>query len=203
MDDHLASAHFNDRNMSPSRTDETPPAVSPRGANLRPSHVRLGHWPGGMSRVGGWRAAIASPPLSRVLLCLCLACLPSSGRAVEHNVVMITHPATEAATLPRDTARAIFAMRQRTWPDGQAVSVFVLPDDHPVHAMFAKALLDVYPHQLRLAWDRVVFSGTGQAPNRVSSQPEMRERIAATPGALGYIERGYLDDSVRVLPLDE
>ncbi len=104
--------------------------------------------------------------------------------------------------LTRDTTRALFAMRQRTWPDGQAARVFVLPNRHPVHARFVKQHLSVYPHQLQLAWDRVVFSGTGQAPERVSNQAEMLERIATTPGALGYLEREYLDDRVQVIIME-
>ena len=126
-----------------------------------------------------------------------------SGLAADNEVVMIANPQLAIDALPRDAARAIFAMRQRTTPNGKAIHVMVLPDDHPVHARFAKGLLDVYPHQLRLAWDRMVFSGTGQAPDRVASQAEMLQQVATTPGGLGYIERGYLDDSVKVLPLAE
>lgn len=80
--------------------------------------------------------------------------------------------------------------------------VFVLDSSDPVHARFTKKQLSVYPHQLQLAWDRMVFSGTGQAPNRVSTQTEMRDRIASTPGALGYLEREYVDDSIQVISMD-
>lgn len=125
------------------------------------------------------------------------------GLAAENEIVLIANPQLAIDAIPHDTARAIFAMRQRTSPSGQALQVMVLPDDHPVHARFAKGLLEVYPHQLRLAWDRMVFSGTGQAPERVASQAEMLKQVATTPGGLGYIERGYLDDSVQVLPLAE
>ncbi|MCG7599356.1 hypothetical protein MHM84_06125 [Halomonas sp. McH1-25] len=135
-----------------------------------------------------------------VLIALSLACL-TSWADDPNDVIMIAHPNVRVDTLARDTARAIFGMRQRTWPDGQAVSVFVLPDSHPIHARFAKSLLDVYPHQLRLAWDRAVFSGTGQAPNRVSTQAELLHHVASTPGGLGYIQRGYVNDSVRILSL--
>ncbi|MFC3285869.1 hypothetical protein [Litchfieldella rifensis] len=127
---------------------------------------------------------------------------PSAGFADEESVVLVAHPAVGTSTLNRDTARAIFAMRQRTWPDGQAARVFVLPNDHPVHARFAKELLAVYPHQLQLSWDRLVFSGTGQAPTRVFSQSEMLERIADTPGGLGYLEREHLDDRVQVISME-
>ncbi|MGQ4879256.1 hypothetical protein ACOJCM_11895 [Billgrantia sp. LNSP4103-1] len=141
--------------------------------------------------------------LTRLLLLpLVLALFIPAAHADEPRVMLIGHPQVANSTLTRDTARAIFAMRQRSWPDGQAVRVFVLPNNHPVHARFAKERLTVYPHQLQLAWDRMVFSGTGQAPNQVRSQSEMLERVAATPGALGYLEREYLDDRVQVITME-
>lgn len=142
------------------------------------------------------------PALKRFLLLLTLLLLAPFTSADEHQVSLVAHPDVDIRSLTRDTTRAIFAMRQRTWPDGQAVRVFVLPNNHAVHGRFTKERLAVYPHQLQLAWDRMVFSGTGQAPNRVSSQSEMLERIAATPGALGYLEREYLDDRIQVISME-
>ncbi|WP_422667062.1 hypothetical protein [Billgrantia montanilacus] len=138
----------------------------------------------------------------RLLALMLLPLLTAFASADGHQVSLVAHPDVDTRTLTRDTTRAIFAMRQRTWPDGQAVRVFVLPSNHAVHGRFTKERLAVYPHQLQLAWDRMVFSGTGQAPNRVSSQPEMLERIATTPGALGYLEREYLDDRVQVISME-
>ncbi|HSH56667.1 MAG TPA: hypothetical protein VK965_01795 [Halomonas sp.] len=139
----------------------------------------------------------------KTVLLLCLVAL-AGGRttASEHAVLLVAHANVTTQHLTRDTTRAIFAMRQRTWPDGQAVQVFVLGNNHPVHERFVKERLTVYPHQLQLAWDRMVFSGTGQAPNRVQGQREMLERIAVTPGALGYLEREYLDDRVQVISME-
>lgn len=133
-------------------------------------------------------------------VCLSLASSPSLAR--EPEILLVANPNVAIHRLNRDTTRAIISMRQRSWPDGQAVRVFVLDNNHPVHARFTKEQLSVYPHQLQLAWDRMVFSGTGQAPDRVTNQVEMRERVASTPGALGYLEREYLDDSIQVISMD-
>lgn len=122
--------------------------------------------------------------------------------ADEPSVLLVANAEVETHRLTRDTTRALFAMRQRTWPDGQAARIFVLPNRHPVHARFVKQRLSVYPHQLQLAWDRMVFSGTGQAPDRVLTQDEMLEQLAATPGALGYLEREYVDDRVQVITME-
>lgn len=90
-------------------------------------------------------------------------------------------------------------MRLRTWPDGRPIRVFVLEDHDPTHNRFAKTILSIFPYQLRRLWDRLVYSGTGQAPNTVGSQEEMRTRVATTPGAIGYLEKDQADASVRVV----
>lgn len=119
------------------------------------------------------------------------------------SAVVIASPDTGLHGISRETVRAIFAMRQRTLPDDRgAVHVFVLPDQHPLHERFVKEILHVYPHQLRLSWDRLVFSGTGQSPNEVSSPAEMRRRVASTPGGIGYLNRGSTDESVITVPVE-
>ncbi len=128
--------------------------------------------------------------------------LPSHAVALSEELLLIVHPSVEHQRITRNTARAVFAMRQRTWPDGQAIHVVVMPNGHPTHERFTKEILGVYPHQLQLSWDRLVFSGTGQAPDQVSTPRSMLERIATTPGAVGYIERGYVDERVQVVPMD-
>lgn len=145
--------------------------------------------------------------LACVAVWLALMLLANTAKAQsseenENALFLVAHPDVATSWLNRDTARAIFAMRQRNWPDGQAVQVFVLANRDPVHARFAKELLAVYPHQLQLAWDRIVFSGMGQAPNRVHDQTNMRIKVASTPGALGYLEGEYLDESVQVISME-
>jgi len=84
--------------------------------------------------------------------------------------------------------RAIFFVRQTKWPNGTPVRVFVLPDRHALHIRFTKEVLGVYPYQLRSTWDRMVFSGTGVPPTVVQGADEMRSRVEATPGGIGYLE---------------
>jgi ABC-type phosphate transport system substrate-binding protein len=140
--------------------------------------------------------------LAMVTLMLLVMLTCTNAIAREAPLFLVANPDVATRWLNRDTTRAIFAMRQRTWPDGQAVRVYVLNNSDPVHARFTKEKLAVYPHQLQLAWDRMVFSGTGQAPNRVADQAEMLKHVATTPGAIGYLEREYLDDSIQVISME-
>lgn len=94
--------------------------------------------------------------------------------------------------------RAIFTMRQKFWSNGEKIKVFTLVDDHPAHKSFVKNNLQMFPHQLRRVWDRLIFSGTGQAPIIVSTKEEMLGKIANTPSAIGYLDDSTENEKIRV-----
>ena len=87
---------------------------------------------------------------------------------------IVTNPSNQEKSLSLSSLRAIFSMRMTQWPDGTPIRVFVLGDKNPIHAEFSKQVLGVFPHQLRRAWNRQIYSGTGQAPSKVESEAEMR-----------------------------
>lgn len=125
-------------------------------------------------------------------LCLC--------SQAEGQEVIVNRSVTERF-LSQSELRAIFSMRLRQWPDGKPIRVFVLPDDNDLHILFAKKILNTFPHQLKRTWDLLVFSGTGQSPTRVGSEREMIEMVATTPGAIGYVSSNYKggsDENIRV-----
>lgn len=102
-------------------------------------------------------------------------------------------------TLSQNEARLYLTMRVTQWPNGTPVKVFVLPDNHPLHQRITKSELGLYPYQLRRAWDRQLFSGTGQVPVTVSTEGELIKRVGETPGAIGYAGPGALNPTVRSL----
>ncbi|GJL76473.1 hypothetical protein [Nitrosomonas sp.] len=135
-----------------------------------------------------------------ILYCILLFLAIGKAHANGHYEVVI-HPDVDQETISVNVLRAIFSMRMKTWPNGKIIKVYVLPDNHPLHHDFAKEKLSVFPYQLRSTWDRLVFSGTGQAPITVSSNKEMLEKITNTPGAIGYLETAYINDDVHVLKI--
>jgi len=104
-------------------------------------------------------------------------------------VELITHTEVTVQTLSVNTARSLFGMRKLSWPDGSPVRVFVMPEQSPLHVGFCREILNIYPYQLQQSWSRLVYSGTGQAPVQVASEQEMLDKVAATPGAIGYVNK--------------
>lgn len=122
--------------------------------------------------------------------------------AEENPVVVVNSTAYPDTFLSQNAITAIFGMRLRKWEDGSPIKVFVMPDGNPVHIAFSKYVLHVFPYQLRSAWNRLVFSGTGEEPIIVESEEKMREVIGSTPGAIGYLSRSMQNESVKAIAND-
>lgn len=67
------------------------------------------------------------------------------------------------------------------------MQVYVLKEGDALHQQFCKEILRIFPHQLQAGWDRLVFSGTGEAPRVVNSKEEMIRAVSNHPGSIGYL----------------
>ena len=134
-------------------------------------------------------------------LLLLLLSVGASHELRAQSVQILVNPDIANVPLDRDLLRAVFTMRLRSWPNGPAVRVFVLPDSDPVSDRFYREQLGMYSYVLRSAWDRMVYTGTGLVPTVVRSEQEMRERVLATPGAIGYVSRGGSSSSLPARPV--
>ncbi len=124
----------------------------------------------------------------------------SSGMAGAVDVIASKSVSVNSLSLA--SARAIFGMRQVKWPDGSPIRVFVLPDDHVLHGAVCKERLNIFPYQLRQSWDRLVYSGMAQAPSQAMNEEELLIKVAATPGAIGYVRKVKANDPVKILNIE-
>jgi ABC-type phosphate transport system substrate-binding protein len=144
--------------------------------------------------------------LTAIGVLMLLAVLPGTGAAAPAGAEVVVNAQSDIDQISRPLLRGIFGMRVRAWPDGTPVRVFVLDDSDPVHVEFCKSVLRMYPYQLRQNWDRLVYSGTGQPPIGVASEKELLKQVAATPGAIGYLNRAAFTargDQLKVLNVRE
>jgi ABC-type phosphate transport system substrate-binding protein len=117
------------------------------------------------------------------------------------RVVPIVNAETTQTSISKNGLSAIFKMRLLKWQDGTPVTVYVLPDNDPLHKRFCKEVLNVFPHQMRRAWNKLVFSGSGQAPIEVKNIEEMIEKVTTTLGAIGYLYTQDIPDGIRILDI--
>ncbi len=105
-----------------------------------------------------------------------------------HSIELVVNDELPQQVISRQELLAIYTMRQRHWPDGTPITVFML-DNSELLKQFCKKRLKIFPHQLRTRWDRLVYSGTGNAPSEVFSEDELIRKIANNRGAIGFISR--------------
>lgn len=118
------------------------------------------------------------------------------------NVYVIVNSANPQRKISQTGLNAIFNMHLRHWSDGSPITVYVLNDEDPLHKTFCKQKLHVFPHQIRRGWNRLVFSGTGQAPLQVETKEDMLKQVSETPGAVGYINSKNLTANVKILEIE-
>ncbi|MDO6563732.1 hypothetical protein Q4488_10100 [Amphritea sp. 1_MG-2023] len=139
--------------------------------------------------------------LIRISLLFVVVLSLSAEKAVSHSVIVSQD--VKEQTLNRNFLFAVFSMRVTRWPDGRPVRVFVLPDRHPLHSLFVKQQLQIFPYQLRNKWDRQIFTGAGTEPEQVDTMDEMYQKISRTKGAIGYIDDSFKLNLEKVRVIDE
>jgi hypothetical protein len=92
-------------------------------------------------------------------------------------------------------------MRLRKWPNGSPITLVTMADDNHVHINFVQQTVRLFPHQLRRNWDKLIYSGTGQAPIEVKTEAEMIDYVSKTPGAIGYVSKEPINENVTTLKL--
>lgn len=100
---------------------------------------------------------------------------------------VVVNPSVKLDTLTPQDLRAIFSKKMTRWPDNSPIVVFTLQNMDEEHKNFCRQLLNIFPYQLQRAWDRLVYSGIGQAPIKLNSTAEMKKQLVATPGSIGYL----------------
>ena len=112
---------------------------------------------------------------------------PEDGRFAavlgQEQVVAIVHPDNPQPELTRDDALAIFAGRQKFWPDGTEIHVWGLPETSDAHAAMLAAGFS--------------FAAAGLA----ASPQAMLQAVASDPAAIGYLPARWVDASVRALQI--
>lgn len=115
------------------------------------------------------------------------------------GVSVIVNTSVNIESISAQQLGRIYAMQIKNWNDKQSIKVFTYPANSKIHHQFVISQMKMQPHQLERLWNRLIFTGTGRAPNVVSSAQEMIEKVKNTPGAIGYIENNQYTDDVKVL----
>ncbi len=130
-------------------------------------------------------------------LVLALALGAWTGSAAEGPIAVIVHPRRTTPLDLEDVARIFFG-RRRFWDDGRAITPLNLPSGTPLRERFSRRVLREDSARLAAYWNEQYFHGV--FPPAVLSSPDAVKRyVGGDPNAIGYIDAGDVDDTVRVV----
>ena len=130
-------------------------------------------------------------------LTVCLLLLAAAAAA---EVAVIANPGVPVDTLSRDKLYEFYTGESRHWGDDVPVAVFDLKPRGAVKEAFYK-FLGKSPSRMKSVWMKRMLAGEGEPPEALGSEAEVAARVAATPGALGFVSPDHAGDEVKVLIL--
>jgi ABC-type phosphate transport system substrate-binding protein len=114
------------------------------------------------------------------------------------EVVVIVNGNVPASNLSSDDVKQIFLGNKTTWSNGDKI-IFVVQDRTDAGDAFLKTYVRKSASQYDNYWKKQVFTGKGMAPLSFSSDQELVEFVAKTPGAIGYVSSGANTESTKTI----
>jgi ABC-type phosphate transport system substrate-binding protein len=111
--------------------------------------------------------------------------------------VVIVHP-SNSASIDAEQVAKIFMGQTKTFSGGAEATPVDLKEG-PVREDFGNKILKKNPSQLKALWARQIFTGGAKPPRELASEDEVLKFVASTPGAIGYVDSGKANSSVKVV----
>ena len=111
--------------------------------------------------------------------------------------VVVVSAKSPAAEMDADGVRRVFLGREQKV--GGAPVQLIYQKSGEVRGAFDKNVLAKPGAELVTYWSRLIFTGKAKAPTEVGSDADVKAKLAASPGAIGYVSDGAVDASVKVL----
>jgi ABC-type phosphate transport system substrate-binding protein len=122
---------------------------------------------------------------SLALLATILLALAARSAVAADLVVIVNSANTNAVT--KEFAAKVYRGEAKSWPDGQSVVAYNLPDDHAVRSQFEADVVGKSASQLRALWAGLAFSGKAVPPKVGSGEADVVGSVAANKNAIGYV----------------
>ena len=118
--------------------------------------------------------------------------------AKAQDVVIVAYPGVPVSQITSSQLRDIFTGVRSRFGDGSRAIPVVLKGG-PVHEVFLRRHVHQEPDEFRTLWRKAVFTGQGSMLKEFTSEAQLLDYVAVTPGAIGYASRVPRNDSIKIL----
>lgn len=119
--------------------------------------------------------------------------------AAQAEVVVVMSSKSPVDSLSKDQVSQIFLAKSNSLPGGAQATPIDQDEGAKAREEFYKKVTGRDAAQLKSYWSQLMFTGKAQRPKHVAGDDAVKKAVAASPGAIGYIDAGAQDASVKVV----
>ncbi len=140
--------------------------------------------------------SIAQVPLAKKITFSVMLCFISFSCCADVSVIV--HPSSKIESLTTKQIKKLFLGRLRMLPNSnrEAVVVDQGSDSLPHKRMYSE-LVRMTPTNLKRYRAAYLFSGKGRLPITVAGDDQVKDFVAGSLSAIGYIDAASVDDRVK------
>ena len=115
------------------------------------------------------------------------------------EILVVVNKENETTELTRSQIVDLYMGRYQNFPNGEAAFPLDHPPDSEIRSDFYRKMVNKSVAEVNAYWARLLFSGRASPPRVFSDSAAVIKAVSENRGAIGYIERSDLDDSIKVV----
>jgi len=120
-------------------------------------------------------------------------------KSLEGMMIVIGSQGLEVDSLSVEQVKNIFLGEMTSLPSGQQIEVFDQQEGSIIKDDFYEVIAGKTSRQIKAHWSKLQFTGLVHPPEILKNDKITMNRVAAAKFAIGYIDGGSLDKSVKIL----
>ena len=118
------------------------------------------------------------------------------------QMVVIVNKANPVAHISSAKLALYYRGEALLWKDGSRAIPVDLNEKNPLVSRFTDTILKMNVETKRQMWMLKLYSGKGSPPIQFKNEALVVSFVASEPGAIGYVNKESVNDSVKVLVVD-
>ncbi|KAA3618465.1 MAG: hypothetical protein D8M58_13455 [Calditrichaeota bacterium] len=118
--------------------------------------------------------------------------------AANAQVSIIVNKSVSESSLDAGKLKSIYTLKTTKWADGSKIVVFNLKTKGESQNKFY-GHIGSKANDLKKTWMKAQLTGEGKAPKSLGSEDEVVQKVASTPGAIGFVSTSKVSDDVKTI----
>ena len=137
--------------------------------------------------------------LRLILLEILILLIIFTSSVCSEGLVVIVNNHNNSDSLSSDLVSDIYLGRTKRFPSGEPAKPLDLPKNLSITNDFYTKVVKKSPAQLRAHWARLVFTGKGRPPQKLSDQLEVKSMVSEDNDMIGYVYEKTADEEVKII----